>query len=220
MFSFINKIKKAAEAKLTECKNVALAAQIAANVSFEYSEFCQVVNDCLEEQHPQGWEVKVARMGHIMTSKEVKDGLLKRAGILGRLPWVKKKIESVAKECDGIPQNGFFGETTTTEQGSSDCVVLYYSTFADKWWTLGLLDWREAVRQIIRHEFRHVRQIIELRRRGGSCYVQKALEAHMRVNMFNYKKDPMEEDAYANQAFPPSDQSEIGPAVDKIVANF
>lgn len=202
----------------------AAKAQLAAvNVDVSFDEFCAEVQNCIKEQ--QGFDsfpCKVARYGHILSAEEVKTALEKKAGILRHIPWVAKKIEETAKVCDGKASDAFFAETCSTEQGKEDVVYIYFDLFKAKWWAVDFEErnWRLVLRQLVRHEYRHVAQILELRKRGGSEYVKKAFDAHMRVNMFNYKSDPMEADAYKNQKYAPSDQSEIGEAVDKIIANF
>ena len=199
------------------------AMQYAQTIDFSYEEFVECVNELLIEQG-QNWPCRVARYGHLMSEEEVRASLTKKAGLLRHIPWVSRKIDAIAKECDGKPSQAFYAETTASENGDDfkDEVILYYNVFRDKWWSVNpeQLDWREAVRTILRHEYRHVAQIKELRRRGGAAYVHAAYQAHMRVGLFNYKKDPMEEDAYANQSFPPSEQSDLGTAVDKIISNF
>ena len=218
-----DKIKKAIEAKIesSDLVKTVRAQQAAAGIEIGYDEFCAVVDAAVAEQG-QSWPYRVARYGHIMSAEEVRDALNIRAGIFRHIPWVRRKIEAVAKECDGQYDSNFFAETMTVEQGSLDEVVFYYDFFVEKWWALNpdLRDWKLALKEIVRHEYRHVEQIKELRRRGGAQYVHRALKAHTRVNIFTYKSDPMEADAYANQAYAPADQSDLMVAVDKIVANF
>jgi len=114
----------------------------------------------------------------------------------------------------------YAGFTVPAEVGGQDTVVFCLHVFKVGWFGFAST-WQEAVRQLVRHEFRHVAQIEELRRRGGAQYVQRALEAHTKVSpLWGYQKDPMEADAYANQEYAPADQSDIEAAVDKIVANF
>lgn len=196
------------------------AQTAASKIKFTFEEFCTEVQNCLEEQ--SDWTCRIERQGHIMTADEVREGLSKKAGIFRHIPWVAKKIDKIATECDGCPSQMFFAETCSTEHGGEDVVKVYYDVFSENWWNINLesRDWRSAIREIIRHEYRHVAQIKELRRRGGSKYVSNAFNAHMRVSLFTYKKDPMEADAYANQKYAPADQSDISCAVDKIIANF
>lgn len=220
----LNKIKKAIEAKIekTAVMRTLRAQQAAAGIKISFEDFCTAVDAAVAEQG-QSWPYRVARYGHIMSADEVRDALTIKAGLFRYIPWVRRKIETIAKECDGKYDSSLFAETMTVEQGGRiDEVVFYYDYFAEKWWALDLSikDWRLAIKEVVRHEYRHVEQIKELRRRGGSEYVHAALKAHMRVNIFTYKSDPMEADAYANQAYAPSDQSDLGTAVDKIVANF
>lgn len=220
MFNFIQKKIEEKIQNLNVVK-VVKAAMAAQDVEFSYEEFVDVVNECLKEQG-NTWPCRVARYGRPMSADEVRDALMRKAGLLRHIPWVRRKIDAIAKECDGKTNQAFYAETTTVEQGFKDEVVLYYNLFQNKWWGINpdIRDWRLAVREIIRHEYRHVEQFKELRRRGGSDYVLCALTAHMRVNIFNYRSDPMEADAYANQAFAPSEQSDVRVAVDKIVSNF
>lgn len=219
----LNKIKKAIEAKIEKTALVRMvrAQQAAADVEIPFEEFCEAVDAAIAEQG-QSWPYRVARYGHIMSAEEVRTALNTKAGLLRHIPWVNRKIEAIAKECDGKYNSSLFGETTTVEQGKLDEVVFYYDYFVEKWWALNpdLRDWKLAIKQVVRHEYRHVEQIKELRRRGGAQYVHAALKAHMRVNVFTYKNDPMEADAYANQAYAPAYQSDLMVAVDKIVANF
>lgn len=220
-----SKIRKAIEAKIekTALVRTLRAQQAASGVEIDFNVFCAAVDAAIAEEYGQSWPYRVARYGHIMSADEVRTALNSKAGLLRHIPWVSRKIEAIAKECDGKCNNNLFAETMTVEQGGSiDEVVFYYDYFAEKWWALDpdLRDWRLAIKQIVRHEYRHVEQIKELRRRGGADYVHKALKAHMRVNIFNYRSDPMEADAYANQAYASADQSDLMAAVDKIVANF
>lgn len=212
-----NSIKKYIEKTQKQVR----AMQLAQTIDFTYQEFVECVNELLIEQG-QNWPCRVARYGHLMSEEEVRASLTKKAGLLRHIPWLRRKIDAIAKECDGKPSQAFYAETTATENGFKDEVILYYEIFRDKWWCVcpETLDWREAVRTILRHEYRHVAQIKELRRRGGAAYVSKAYKVHMRVGLFNYKNDPMEADAYANQAFAPEDQSDLGTAVEKIISNF
>lgn len=219
-----NKIQKAIEAKIekTDLMRTLRAQQAASGVEIGYDDFCEAVDTAIAEEYGQSWPYRMARYGHIMSAEEVRTALNIKAGLLRHIPWVSRKIEAIAKECDGKYNSSLFAETMTVEQGGIDEVIFYYDYFAEKWWALNpdLRDWKLAIKEIVRHEYRHVEQIKELRRRGGAQYVHAALKAHMRVTILNYKSDPMEADAYANQAYAPADQSDLKAAVDKIVANF
>lgn len=148
-----------------------------------------------EEQQTDGWQVMVATSPYDLVGFSASRAQLVQASL-------------------------YAGLTVPAEQAGRDMVIFCLHVFKWGWYSFAPT-WQEAVRTLVRHEFRHVRQIEELRRRGGAEYVQKALSAHTRVSPFwGYKSDPMEADAYANQAYAPADQSGINEAVDKIVANF
>lgn len=126
-----------------------------------------------------------------------------------------------ASKMECIMASVYAGLTAPTEIGvKEDVVVICYHNLRWSWYGAGNT-WQEAVRAIVRHEYRHVQQIKELRRRGGSDFVIKAFKAHGKVSPFyGYKTDPMEKDAFGNQNLAPANQSSIKEAVDEIIANF
>lgn len=149
----------------------------------------------VEEQNTEGWRIRIITSAYEIVGFGASRAQLFQASL-------------------------YAGITVPAEQAGQNMVLFCLHVFKWGWYNFGG-SWQEAVRTLVRHEFRHVSQIEELRRRGGAEYVQKALSAHTRVSPFwGYKSDPMEADAYKNQAYAPADQSDLKAAVDKIVANF
>lgn len=106
--------------------------------------------------------------------------------------------------------------TNTAEFCGFDCMIVITDNFKKTWKSFHPKDWKKAAKILITHELRHVAQFEELRKRGGSDYVIKA----MAVQALDYWHSPLEIDAYGNQDKDPDQQTPISEAVDSIVAAF
>ena len=140
--------------------------------------------------------------------------------ILSQFQTGRKFLDDQARQAAFNAALQICGETLTQEKDGKDSVYIYADVLCCIWFLLARNgeSWDEVVRQIVRHEFRHMRQFLRLRERGGNGYVLLAYDVD--VANPDYLNRITEKDAWGNQSREPKDQDALEPVVDQIIEKF
>lgn len=234
MANFINAIKNVVVNKVNEVsnvirqtKNIMAAAATASTLNLTSDMVIAIARDEAKKYTSYGVEFRIVRnsddefVNRIQAWREFGEGNLnKRLGFLTRFQNVQNWTKEVARQSALKLASQIAGETLTVEHDGKDAVYIYADILTAIWFLLAKEgeSWEEIVRQIVRHEYRHMRQFLKLRERGYNGYVLLAYETD--VSEFDYKNRVTERDAWANQAREIEDQDPIDPVIDEIIAKF
>lgn len=230
----INTIKTAISNKVEEVKttirqtkNVIQAAVSAQTLGLTTEQVVEVALDEAEKYRSYGVEFRIVLnnddefVNRINAWKEFgESNLNKRLGILTHFENVRNFSRQAARQSALNLATQIAGETLTIEHDGKDAVYIYADVLSSIWFLLAKEgeDWQEIVRQIVRHEFRHMLQFLKLRERGYNGYVCLVYETD--ISDMDYRNRITERDAWNNQAREPGDQDPIDPVIDALVAKF
>lgn len=147
--------------------------------------------------------------------KNTSEVVAKKFGLIGKLTGFSAMLMDAT-----LPamENGLAGETLVYEVNGVDAVNFYIDLFVEKWNYLAEHEedtWQDCVRAIVRHEFRHVKQFLELRKRGNG-YVLLAFSKD--IEEIDYLNKLLERDAFRNQWMSDDEQDNIKAVIDNLVA--
>lgn len=229
----INAIKNVVVNKVEDIKtavrqmtNIIQAAILAQTLGLTTEQVIAVALDEAKKYTSYG-EFRIVRnsddefVNRIQAWREFGEGNLnKRLGFLTRFQNVQNWTKEIARQSALKLSSQIAGETLTIEHDGKDAVYIYADILTAIWFLFAKEgeSWEEIVRQIVRHEYRHMRQFLKLRERGGNGYVLLAYETD--VSEVNYHGRVTERDAWANQAREPEDQDPLDPVIDEIIAKF
>ena len=233
----INTIKTAINNKVEEVKtafiqgkNIIQAAITAQTLNLTTDQIVEVALDEAKKYTSitsSGVEFKVVLndddefFNRIKTWREsAEQHLHRKFKILSQFQTVRGFLDDQARQAAFNAALQICGETLTQEKDDKDSVYIYADVLCCIWFLLARSgeSWDEVVRQIVRHEFRHMRQFLRLRERGGNGYVLLAYDVD--VANPNYMQRITEKDAWGNQSREPKDQDALEPVVDQIIAKF
>lgn len=179
-----------------------------------------------EKYSGYGFDFKIVKNGDV-EMQEVEQERREKANslftqkhfLLKRFDLGKKFIDEAVRSTLEQIYRMSFAETFTVEKNGKDAVYFYIDSFRKAWTLLASNGetCEQLVREIVRHEFRHVLQIKKLRERGGSGYILLMYDVNNRTQYLNRT---IEIDAYKNQKLEPNEQDPIDPIIDKVVAQF
>ena len=219
----VNDVKTA----LRQTKNIIQAAISAQTLGLTTDMVSAVALDEAKKYTSYGVEFRIVRnsddefVNRIQAWREFGEGNLnKRLGFLSHFNTVRNYTHEIARQSALKLASQVGGETLTIEHDGKDAIYIYADIICAIWfwWAKEGEDWTECVRQIVRHEYRHMRQFLKLRERGYNGYVLLAYETD--VSEFDYRNRVTERDAWANQARELEDQDPLDPVIDEIIAKF
>lgn len=222
----VNKVNEV-KTVIRQTKNIVQAATIASTLNLTSEMVANVAMDEAKKYRHLGVEFRVVLNSDDEFTNRIQvwrefgaNNLRKRLGILARFDKVQTWIHEVAREAAFKSATQIAGETLTVEHDGKDAVYVYADLLSAMWFMIAKEgeNWEEVVRQIVRHEFRHMRQFLRLRERGYNGYVLLAYETD--VSELNYHARVTERDAWANQTKELEDQDPLDPVIDEIIAKF
>lgn len=142
------------------------------------------------------------------------ENLKKKFGFFGKVTGLSAILSEAA-----VPsmERGMAGETLVYEVNGKDAVNFYIDVFVNMWFYLAEHysdTWQSCVKAIVKHEFRHVKQFLELRRRGNG-YVLMAFSRD--IEEIDYLNKHLEIDAFQNQWLEDEKQEDIKAVIDRLV---
>lgn len=120
----------------------------------------------------------------------------------GRFKCVQRGCRAAAASYGQNFIENLMAQSCWVEKGDRLDAIIFYPEQMARLWTKvakGGETIEAVVRQLVRHEFRHAEQVIELRRVGGSQLVVKVVEYDLQRE---YSRRVMERDAWEGQSLP------------------